>query len=88
MAVVGDLLNDGIPALLLLTGIHFSSNLYFQGVSRTKLEKHVGALDLKTGGPDAHTQQVTVESDEGFLKVLSRGLCFLSSEMVGEGSWN
>ena len=81
--VVGDLAKDGNQALLLLTGIHFSPNLSFRGVSHTYFETNVGGLDLKNGRKDAHTQQVAVESDKGFLKVLSLGLCFLPSEIVG-----
>ena len=75
--VVGDLPKDGTPALLILTGIHFSPGFSYQGVSHTEFETHVGGLDLKTGGPDVHAQLVTVKSDEELLKVLSFGLCFL-----------
>ena len=84
--VLGDLPKDGTPALLLLTGIHFYSNFSFRGVYHTNFETHVGGLKLKTGGPDAHAKQVAVDSDKGLLKVLSCGLCFLPSEIVGGGS--
>ena len=81
--VVGDLPKDGTQALLLLTGIHFSPNVSFRGVSRTYFETHIGGLNLKNRRKDAHSQQVAVESDEGLLKVLSLGLCFLPSKILG-----
>ena len=74
---MGDLPKDVTPAILILTGIYFYPKFSFQGVSRTEFETHVGGLELKTGGPDANAQQVAVDSDEGSLKVFSRGLCFL-----------
>ena len=52
--VVGDLPKDGTPALLLLSGIHFSPNFSFRGVSHTDFETHFGGLNLKTRGPHAH----------------------------------
>ena len=81
--VVGELPKDWKPSLLLLTGIHFSPNFYLRGFSCTEFETYVGGLDLKTGGPDAHAHQVAVKYDEGSLKVLSCGLCFLPSDIVG-----
>ena len=83
LGVLDDLPEDGTPALLLLTGIQFSPKFSFQGISRTKFETHIRGLNLKTGGTDAHAQQFAVESNEGLLKVLSCGLCFLPSEIVG-----
>ena len=69
--VVRELPKNGTPALLLLTRIHFSPNFLFRGVSRTEFETHVGGLNLKTGGPDSHAQQVAVEFDKVLLKFLS-----------------
>ena len=69
-------------ALLLLTGIHFSPNFSLWGVSHTKFETHAGGLDLKTGVPNSHAQQVAVDSDEDILKVLSHGLFLLPSYIV------
>ena len=63
--VVGDLPKYGTPSLLLLIGIHLSPNFSFQGFSCTKFETNARGLNLKTGGPDAHAQQVAVESGEG-----------------------
>ena len=67
--VVGEIPKDGTQALLFLTGIHFYPKFSFQGVSCTNFNTHVGGLDLKTGGPNAHAQQVAVEFDKGSLKV-------------------
>ena len=71
---MGELPEDGTPALLLLAGIHFYPKFSFREVSHTDFDPHIGGLDLKTGGPDAHAQKVVFESDEGSLKVVSCGL--------------
>ena len=79
---VGGLPESGNPSLIHLTGMHFSPNFSFHGVAQNEFESHVGGLSLQVGGPNAHAQQVAVESDEDSRKILSRGLCFLPSEMV------